>query len=167
MLENIVGRDFLPRGSGIVTRRPLILQLIQIPVRVAKRALAVVLRFLFALNATPIFFVRSTCRNDFRSFACVNSSSLSSPFACLLASFPLDLALLPVQSAGLEEGGEEWGEFLHKPDELFYNFSDIRTEIERVTDAETGKNKGISHKPINLKIYSPHVINLTLVDLPG
>src|SRR4051812_39583264 len=31
VLENIVGRDFLPRGSGIVTRRPLILQLINRP----------------------------------------------------------------------------------------------------------------------------------------
>ncbi|CAP37225.1 Protein CBG20134 [Caenorhabditis briggsae] len=29
VLENFVGKDFLPRGSGIVTRRPLILQLIQ------------------------------------------------------------------------------------------------------------------------------------------
>eukprot|EP00002_Diphylleia_rotans_P037150 TRINITY_DN8275_c0_g1_i1.p1 TRINITY_DN8275_c0_g1~~TRINITY_DN8275_c0_g1_i1.p1 ORF type:complete len:603 (+),score=120.75 TRINITY_DN8275_c0_g1_i1:82-1890(+) len=28
VLENLVGRDFLPRGSGIVTRRPLVLQLI-------------------------------------------------------------------------------------------------------------------------------------------
>jgi len=28
VLESLVGRDFLPRGSGIVTRRPLILQLI-------------------------------------------------------------------------------------------------------------------------------------------
>ncbi|CAM1328575.1 DNM2 (predicted) [Pycnogonum litorale] len=28
VLENFVGRDFLPRGSGICTRRPLILQLI-------------------------------------------------------------------------------------------------------------------------------------------
>lgn len=28
VLENIVGREFLPRGTGIVTRRPLILQLI-------------------------------------------------------------------------------------------------------------------------------------------
>lgn len=27
MLEGIVGKDFLPRGSGIVTRRPLVLQL--------------------------------------------------------------------------------------------------------------------------------------------
>ncbi|KAF6162697.1 hypothetical protein GIB67_022356, partial [Kingdonia uniflora] len=26
-LESIVGKDFLPRGSGIVTRRPLVLQL--------------------------------------------------------------------------------------------------------------------------------------------
>jgi hypothetical protein len=28
VLEHIVGRDFLPRGTGIVTRRPLVLQLI-------------------------------------------------------------------------------------------------------------------------------------------
>ena len=31
VLENLVGRDFLPRGSGIVTRRPLLLQLVSIP----------------------------------------------------------------------------------------------------------------------------------------
>ena len=31
VLETIVGRDFLPRGSGIVTRRPLVLQLIHTP----------------------------------------------------------------------------------------------------------------------------------------
>ncbi|KAE8736311.1 Dynamin-related protein 1E [Hibiscus syriacus] len=30
VLESIVGRDFLPRGSGIVTRRPLVLQLHQL-----------------------------------------------------------------------------------------------------------------------------------------
>ena len=27
--------------------------------------------------------------------------------------------------------------------------------------------QGISNKPINLKIFSPHVLDLTLVDLPG
>ena len=27
VLEHIVGRDFLPRGNGICTRRPLVLQL--------------------------------------------------------------------------------------------------------------------------------------------
>ena len=31
VLENFVGRDFLPRGSGIVTRRPLVLQLMNNP----------------------------------------------------------------------------------------------------------------------------------------
>jgi dynamin 1-like protein len=33
VLENLVGRDFLPRGTGIVTRRPLILQLVYTPSR--------------------------------------------------------------------------------------------------------------------------------------
>lgn len=28
VLESFVGRDFLPRGAGVVTRRPLVLQLI-------------------------------------------------------------------------------------------------------------------------------------------
>ncbi len=31
MLESIVGRDFLPRGTNIVTRRPIIIQLINTP----------------------------------------------------------------------------------------------------------------------------------------
>ncbi len=30
MLESLVGRDFLPRGTGIVTRVPLEMQLIHI-----------------------------------------------------------------------------------------------------------------------------------------
>lgn len=35
------------------------------------------------------------------------------------------------------------------------------------TDRLTGKTKSISSVPIHLSIYSPHVIDLTLVDLPG
>ena len=31
VLESIVGRDFLPRGTSIVTRRPIIIQLINTP----------------------------------------------------------------------------------------------------------------------------------------
>ena len=30
MLEAVVGKDFLPRGTGIVTRRPLVLQLVRL-----------------------------------------------------------------------------------------------------------------------------------------
>lgn len=44
---------------------------------------------------------------------------------------------------------------------------EIRLEIEAETDRCTGSNKGISSMPINLKIYSPYVLNLTLIDLPG
>jgi len=93
VLENFVGKDFLPRGSGIVTRRPLILQLIN--------------------------------------------------------------------------GQTEYGEFLHCKGQKFMDFSSIMKEIEDETDRVTGSNKGISNLPINLRVYSPHVLNITLIDLPG
>ncbi|KAF7223743.1 dynamin-2 isoform X1 [Nothobranchius furzeri] len=93
VLENFVGRDFLPRGSGIVTRRPLILQL-------------------------------------------VNSKA-------------------------------EYAEFLHCKGRKFVDFEEVRMEIEAETDRLTGSNKGISPIPINLRVYSPNVLNLTLIDLPG
>ncbi|XP_019120519.1 dynamin-2 isoform X2 [Larimichthys crocea] len=93
VLENFVGRDFLPRGSGIVTRRPLILQL-------------------------------------------VNNIA-------------------------------EYAEFLHCKGKKFVDFDEVRSEIEAETDRITGSNKGISPIPINLRVYSPHVLNLTLIDLPG
>ncbi|XP_062283515.1 dynamin-2-like isoform X1 [Scomber scombrus] len=93
VLENFVGRDFLPRGSGIVTRRPLILQL-------------------------------------------VNSIT-------------------------------EHAEFLHCKGRKFVDFDEVRLEIEAETERLTGSNKGISPIPINLRVYSPNVLNLTLIDLPG
>lgn len=120
VLENIVGRDFLPRGTGIVTRRPLVLQLIN------KRPTQKTENELISINS------------DARPDGKVN-----------------------------ENNADEWGEFLHLPNKKFFNFEDIRTEIVRETDAKTGKNLGISPIPINLRIYSPHVLTLTLVDLPG
>jgi len=100
-----VGRDFLPRGSGIVTRRPLVLQLINIGVP---------------------------------------------------SDNPLDAILEP-----------EWAEFLHSPGHRFTDFDAVRKEIEAETARVAGLNKGINRLPIHLKIFSPNVLNLTLVDLPG
>ncbi|CCH46794.1 hypothetical protein BN7_6393 [Wickerhamomyces ciferrii] len=120
VLENIVGRDFLPRGTGIVTRRPLILQLV---------------------NRRP---TKTKSNQDL-----LNLSSNSE---------------IKGQS---EDNAEEWGEFLHIPNKKFFNFEEIRSEIVKETEAKTGKNAGISSVPINLRIYSPHVLTLTLVDLPG
>lgn len=119
VLENIVGRDFLPRGTGIVTRRPLVLQLIN---------------------------RRASQNKDKKDLLDINSTE---------------------DGGQTENNADEWGEFLHLPGKKFYNFEDIRNEIVRETDAKTGKNLGISPVPINLRIYSPHVLTLTLVDLPG
>ncbi|WP_348253240.1 dynamin family protein, partial [Salmonella enterica] len=47
------------------------------------------------------------------------------------------------------------------------DFEEERLEIEAETDRVTGTNKVITPVPINLRVYSPHVLNLTLVDLPG
>ncbi|KAH8883978.1 hypothetical protein GQ53DRAFT_771273 [Thozetella sp. PMI_491] len=113
VLENIVGRDFLPRGSGIVTRRPLILQLINVP------------------DDGPEEPVHVGYKN------------------------PNDA------------GRNEWAEFHHIPSHRFTNFDEIKREIENETSRVAGNNKGITRQPINLKIFSPRVLNLTLVDLPG
>lgn len=107
VLESLVGRSFLPRGTGIVTRRPLILQMYNTP---------------------------SDKEND------ANASG---------------------------GGKDEWGEFLHKPGKKYFDFAKIRAEICNETDRLTGKNKGVVMEPIHLKIHSPHVLSLTLVDLPG
>ncbi|KAK3326285.1 Dynamin central region-domain-containing protein [Apodospora peruviana] len=115
VLENIVGRDFLPRGSGIVTRRPLVLQLINKPA---------------AAQANGV------------SNEITNTSDKAA-------------------------NTDEWGEFLHIPGQKFFDFNKIRDEISRETEAKVGRNAGISPAPINLRIYSPNVLNLTLVDLPG
>ncbi|PSK36650.1 vacuolar protein sorting-associated protein 1 [Elsinoe australis] len=117
VLENIVGRDFLPRGTGIVTRRPLILQLI---------------------NRAPPAKPQTNGASE------------------------------PVEGTTDKESNvDEWGEFLHIPGQKFHDFNKIREEIVRETESKTGRNAGISPAPINLRIYSPNVLTLTLVDLPG
>ena len=115
VLENVVGRDFLPRGTGIVTRRPLVLQLINRPA--------------------------SAKTTEEKDAAASTSDS--------------------------KANADEWGEFLHIPGKKIYNFNDIRAEIVRETEAKTGPGQGISAIPINLRIFSPNVLTLTLVDLPG
>jgi dynamin 1-like protein len=114
VLEGIVGRSFLPRGTGIVTRRPLVLQLYN-------------------------------TRSDGGG-----SEDSEDSFENIVG-----------------DSEAEWGEFLHIPGQKFHKFGEIRNEIVRETDRLTGNNKGISNNPIQLKIYSPRVLALTLVDLPG
>lgn len=62
---------------------------------------------------------------------------------------------------------EDWGVFLHNKNRIYRDFEEIRQEIEQETNRIAGSNKGICPEPINLKIFSTKVVNLTLVDLPG
>jgi dynamin 1-like protein len=57
---------------------------------------------------------------------------------------------------------------LHKKGVRINDFNKLREEIEIETDKIAGSSgKCISDKPISLTIYSPNVVDLTLVDLPG
>ena len=55
----------------------------------------------------------------------------------------------------------EWAEFLHCKGKKFVDFEEVRKEIVAETDRETGSNKGISSIPINLRVYSPHGMQLS------
>ncbi|XP_047146365.1 dynamin-1-like protein isoform X1 [Hydra vulgaris] len=140
VLENIVGKDFLPRGSGIVTRRPLILQLIHVPKTTKK------LEENHSYNFQP-----NVESEDEISEINVHEDDVSQS----------------ILSADEDHESEEWGKFLHKKEKKYYSFDAIRQEILNETERLAGSNKGICEQPISLKIYSPNVVNLTLVDLPG
>lgn len=43
----------------------------------------------------------------------------------------------------------------------------LSNHLQAETDREAGENKGVSDKQIRLKIFSPNVLDITLVDLPG
>lgn len=136
VLENIVGRDFLPRGTGIVTRRPLVLQLINRPIPGTTKSMA--------MSPTS------------------TNSSINDSMDCQEM-----IASLPPGSDGNTTNDNEWGEFLHKPGQKLHDFDAIREEIIAETDRKTGSSKNISIEPIHLRVYSPYVLTLTLVDLPG
>ncbi|CAD6579674.1 MAG: Dynamin- GTPase protein [Tremellales sp. Tagirdzhanova-0007] len=147
VLETIVGRDFLPRGQGIVTRRPLILQLIHTPTSSSLTT---------SKTATS---VRRSPRMGLEG----------------QDGYLPDLDSTPTAGAGVmrpggrsmgSSTGAEYAEFLHIQ-RRFTDFEEIRKEIEAETFRVAGQNKGVSKLPINLKIYGPGVLNLTLVDLPG
>jgi len=62
---------------------------------------------------------------------------------------------------------EEYVEFSHKKGEKFTDFHSARKELEDEMARIAGENKGISSDPIILKMFSPTIVNLTIVDLPG
>jgi dynamin 1-like protein len=152
VLEGIVGRSFLPRGHGIVTRRPLVLQLYN--------------------TAGPSGGMGgggggADGEEDSENLNPNETSPEDGPDeGDGFKQRRKGRSALGHSAAEVGEGAE-WGEFLHLPGRRFGSFRDLRAEISRDTERLVGKNKGINPTPIYLKIYSPKVLNLTLVDLPG
>ncbi len=65
----------------------------------------------------------------------------------------------------------EWTEIkvihIQYPDPLPEQKNEIISMIKSITNQYAGNEMNISEKPIYLKIYSPNIPNLTLIDLPG
>lgn len=130
-----------------MTRRPLILQLVNLP-----------------SNGTS----QSSTTNAQTQSSYESPSSFEIGAGATSSAYPsAPNNVIPHTRSGPAAQYEEWGEFLHIPGQRFYDFNQIRREIEQETARIAGTNKGINRIPINLKIFSPHVLNLTLVDLPG
>ncbi len=49
----------------------------------------------------------------------------------------------------------------------YYNFNDVRSNIEKLTDEVAGKGCNIVNDPIKLNIHSDDCPDLTIIDLPG
>jgi replication fork clamp-binding protein CrfC len=62
---------------------------------------------------------------------------------------------------------KEWAEFLHDPFSKSSDFHKIRDQINAKIIPLCKTHKNITNKNVNLNFYSPNVLNLALVDLPG
>ncbi|KAJ6659983.1 hypothetical protein lerEdw1_018180 [Lerista edwardsae] len=175
VLESLVGRDLLPRGTGIITRRPLILQLVHVSAEDRRKTAGDENDFegqgVFVFGFFGSYGSKTKLLNFLWTLigVCVfNDVGISQPAgmsSCMLDVIPANL--LTQEKVKCRVDVEEWGKFLHTKGKLYTDFDEIRQEIENETERISGNNKGISPEPIHLKIFSPNVVNLTLVDLPG
>ena len=60
-----------------------------------------------------------------------------------------------------------WAIFEEIPGKKFTDFSEVRNQINFLTDKVCGSNQGIVDIPIILNIFSHTCPDLTLIDLPG
>ncbi len=49
----------------------------------------------------------------------------------------------------------------------FTDPNEVTKIIQELTDKEAGNSKNVSSNPITCSVYSKHVPDLTLIDLPG
>ena len=66
-----------------------------------------------------------------------------------------------------DEDTKPWATFEETPGKKFFDFNEVRHNIEVLTDKVAGAKKGIVDMPIVLNVYSNTCPDLTLIDLPG
>ncbi|KAG4999288.1 hypothetical protein JHK87_020360 [Glycine soja] len=196
VLESVVGRDFLPRGSGesfslsyyvllsFVILRDLFINvvhkellLIYIDVQEMMPCLLVVTECEMKHHYPKVVTVvvcnvvdtdQSDLLDELKKRPKAQANQWETNRA--VVTRPIRIVTrrpLVLQLHKTEEGTHEYAEFLHIPRRRFTDFAAVRKEIADETDRITGKTKQISNIPIHLSIYSPNVVNLTLIDLPG
>ncbi|KAH7884636.1 P-loop containing nucleoside triphosphate hydrolase protein [Phlebopus sp. FC_14] len=79
---------------------------------------------------------------------------------------PIELTLIHTPATGDGKTPEEYGEFPALGLGKITNFANIQQTLTDLNLAVPG-SEAVSNDPIDLRIYSPHVPDLTLIDLPG
>jgi hypothetical protein len=179
VLEALVGRDFLPRGSNIVTRRPLILQLVK--TQPAAGQYAEWGEFLHAQGKRFYDFdrIRQVGAADCWVGAAADCWLGAGCRCCCVRMNPANDAICRILpgmasadwlhwvSAGLASSARSGAGRVPKRRLRRYTkltlphttrLPGLLQEILAETERVVGTNKGISEKPIRLKIYSPNVL---------
>jgi dynamin 1-like protein len=136
VLEAIIGRDFLPRGAGVVTRRPILIQLIKLPPPPKPDE----------VDADAVEVQVSALSGSLSTLGS-NGSHQKPSRAPTPPTF--------------------WVEFLHRPEQKFFDIPAIRREIQAETDRVAGTNKRLVPNALIIKVHASDVVDLTLIDLPG
>ena len=79
---------------------------------------------------------------------------------------PIELTLIHTPPKGNGQVPEEYGEFPALRLGKITNFAQIQQTLTDLNLA-VPSSEAVSNEPIDLRIYSPHVPDLTLIDLPG
>ncbi|KAI5180543.1 vacuolar protein sorting-associated protein 1 [Nematocida sp. AWRm80] len=152
VLENILGDSIIPQGTGMVTRRPLMIQMIPIKKHTHSPE---------SIIATETYNTETKDNKRERNKYTENNT------------------ILEEEQERSKEGEDEYQEreeeyidpnryycFSHLPGKRL-NKDQVKREIIKETERTVSNKYDVSAIPILLKVFSTEVLPITLIDLPG